>query len=92
MSELLWLVRIAELVALLLGGGIALTAYRAYRRNRDGALLLAALGFTLLFLGAISEGVLFELAGYGLLESRAVRSWATAVGFLVIFVAIRRVK
>lgn len=92
MQELLWLIRIAEFFALLVGGGIALTAYRAYRKNGDGALLLASLGFTLLVLGSIVEGILFELVGYGLLESRAVRSWTTALGFLVIFIAIRKIR
>lgn len=92
MVELIWIIRVAEFFILLIGGGIAFTAYRAYRKNKDGAFLIASLGFGLLVLGSIVEGMLFELARYDLIESHMIRSIITAVGFLAILIAIRRIR
>lgn len=92
MPELIWFIRVAEVLTLVLGGTIMLQAYRGYKRSRNRVLLLSALGFSLLILGSFIEGIMYEFMGYELLLGHAARAVLTTLGFLTLLLAIRRVR
>ncbi|MCJ2520912.1 MAG: hypothetical protein LN412_08245 [Candidatus Thermoplasmatota archaeon] len=50
--------------------------------------LLLALGFGLLTLGAVVEGVLFEFAGWDLMAVHTVEAFISAAGFVAILLSI----
>ncbi|MFQ5790033.1 MAG: hypothetical protein ACE5JL_03830 [Dehalococcoidia bacterium] len=52
--------------------------------------ILLGLGFGLLTLGAVVEGILFEFAGWGLVSVHTVEAFLTATGFAVVLVSILR--
>ncbi|HLB67640.1 MAG TPA: hypothetical protein VJN63_04070 [Thermoplasmata archaeon] len=54
--------------------------------------LLLAIGFGLLTLGSVVEGIVFELAGWSLLDSSTAEAFISAAGFAIILVSILRTK
>lgn len=89
-DELVWFVRIVEAVSLVVGITIAYYAYLGYRRSKHYAILLSALGFGLLSIGAMVEGVLFEALNTPLLLSHALRAVIGMFGFFLLLESIRR--
>ncbi len=68
---------------LLVGGYVTITAYRAYRRTGDGALIYLAIGFGLITLGTFLAGAVYHL-GLTLEEGILIESFLVFIGFLVI--------
>ena len=60
------------------------------RRDRRTTYLLLATGFGLLTLGAVVEGLLFELVGWSLSDAHAAEAVVTATGFVFVLVSILR--
>jgi len=60
------------------------------KRERRTAYLLLATGFGMLTLGAVVEGLLFELARWDLSDAHAVEAAVTAAGFALVLLSIRR--
>ena len=87
-----WLTSVAKLVALILGAFIVYLAYVGYRRNASKPLLYAALGFGLITLGTLAEGVLFVLLQMELLVAMAVGTVVTILGFISIIFSIYATK
>lgn len=81
---LLTVTRIAEAVALLVGLVIIFLALKGYRKSNVTSLLLLALGFSLIVLGSLVEGLLFEVFAYPLPFTHAVRALISSMGFIVI--------
>jgi len=90
--EPIWYVRGIEIAGLLLGLTIAYFAYRGYQKSGSRSLIYTATGFVLLSLASMVEGIAFEFAGIPLLESTAIRSTITLLGFLVLLYSIRSLK
>ena len=60
------------------------------RRERRTEYLLLAMGFGMLTLGAVVEGLLFELARWDLSDAHAGEAIVTAAGFALVLLSILR--
>lgn len=74
----------ANTVTLVFGSAIVLLAYRAYARTGSRALRALSAGLGLVTLGTLLGGSLHQLTAATLLESIAVQSVFTALGFVVL--------
>lgn len=86
--ESLVFVRILEGLSLLVGFTIAYFAVKAYRRSHQGTFLSLAIGFILLTVASIVEGLLFEVLGLELLDARVARSAITLGGLAIVLYSI----
>jgi hypothetical protein len=91
-TQLFWLASAMRLAALFLGGFIVYLAYRGYKRNVSKPLLYVALGFALITLGTLLEGVMFVIMGSDILAAIAAEGVLTVTGFLAILYSIYSVK
>lgn len=95
-SGLFWVTTVAKLVALILGSFIVYLAYQGYRRNAAKPLLYTSIGFALITLGTIAEGIVYVILGAEdpsyLLPALATGTTITVLGFLVIIYSIYAVK
>ncbi len=91
-TELFFVTSVTKIIALLLGAYIVYLAYRGYRRNASKPLLYVALGFGLITLGTLLEGVLFVIVQSDILTATATGTVVTAIGFLVMIYSIYSVK
>lgn len=87
-----WFATITKVIALFLGAFIVYLAYKGYRRNATKPLLYVALGFGLITVGTIAEGVLYVLLGSELLIAVAMGTIVTVLGFMSIIYSIYSVK
>jgi len=84
MDALTAVVVVANTVTLVFGSAIVLLAYRAYARTGSRALRALGVGLGLVTLGTLLGGSLHQLTTASLLESIAVQSAFTALGFAVL--------
>ena len=75
---------VVKTLVLVVGSIIAYFAFKAYRRTRQRALGLLALGFALVTLGFVLAGMLYEILGVGLETGILLESTLVLVGFVVI--------
>ncbi len=92
LSQLFWLATVAKMIALVLGAFIVYLAYKGYRRNSSRPLLFVALGFALITVGTISEGLLYVIAGSELLAAIAIGTAITVMGFFAIIYSVYSTK
>lgn len=92
MIELIWFARLTKAIALVLGVFIVYLAYTGYKRNNSRPLQFVALGFSLITLGTVIEGLLYELLGQELILAISVGTIITVFGFLTIIFSIYSVK
>ncbi len=78
------ILRIAQALILVFGGVVVYSALRGYRRRNSKAMLLLAVGFGIVTIGAIASGILFEVLNADLLLVAMVQSVSQAAGFFVI--------
>jgi hypothetical protein len=85
---------LSNLLTLALGGAIAGLSYRAYRRAGEGTFRTAAVGFGLITLGSVGEGVYelgirgYDLSGRELLALHTVEGPVIAVGLATLFYSL----
>ena len=79
---------VAKLFTTALAVVIAYQAYRGYQRHRTKLLLYVAVGFALVGLGGLLEGVLFEVLLVSIFEAGFVEALVTAAGMLSILYAL----
>lgn len=79
---------IAKLITVGLGLLIAQQAYRGYRVHGSQPMLYVAIGFVLISIGAVIEGVLFEVVELDLFTAGAIQTSIVAVGMLVILYSL----
>jgi hypothetical protein len=91
-TGLFWVTTAAKLLALILGSFIVYLAYMGYRRNAAKPLLYTSIGFALITLGTIAEGILYVILGADLLPAIATGTTITVLGFIVIIYSIYSVK
>ncbi len=78
------ILRIAQALILVFGSVVVYSALRGYRRRNSKALLLLAVGFGIVTIGAIASGILFEILSADLLLVEVVQAVSQAAGFFVI--------
>lgn len=79
---------IAKIATATLGVAIASQAYRGYRRTGSEPLRYVAVGFVFISVGAVLEGVLFDVIGLSIFDAGAVQTMIVAVGMLFILYAL----
>jgi hypothetical protein len=79
---------IAKLVTVLLGLLIAGQAYRGYRRYDSTPMLYLAVGFGLISIGSVLEGILFDVVGLDIFEAGTAQTALVAAGMLVILYSL----
>lgn len=79
------------MLILVFGGVVVFYASRAYGRTKSPAMLLLALGFAFVTLGALAAGVLYNL-GTDLATVITLQAYSQAVGFFIIVYSLARAK
>ncbi|MFB6085011.1 MAG: hypothetical protein ABEJ94_12285 [Halorientalis sp.] len=79
---------IAKLATLGLGILIAYQAYRGYRVHGSKSMFYVAIGFLVISVGAILEGILFDVLGMEIFVASAIQTGIVAVGMLVILYSL----
>jgi len=83
---------IAQALVLVFGGVVVYYASRSYRRTKSQAMLLLAIGFACVAIGAVAAGIIFNLNTADLNTPITVQAYSQAVGFLIILVSLARAK
>lgn len=86
------LLRLAQAFVLIFGLVVIYYASKGYRRTKSRSLLLLAIGFAFVSVGAVLAGVLFELLNVDLLEADTLQAAAQAVGFFIIVYSLAGTK
>ena len=90
--ELIWYISAVEVFSLGIALILVLLAFRGYRKSGSRSLLLAAIGFGILGVASLVEGVLYQFSRFTLDEAHAFRSTLTAVGLIVLVYSIYRTR
>jgi hypothetical protein len=86
------LLDIAQALILVFGGVVVYYAGRAYGKTKSPAMLLLALGFACVTVGALIAGLLYNIGTVDLPTVITVQAYSQAVGFLVIVYSLARAK
>lgn len=79
---------IAKVVTMVIGLVIAATAYRGYRRSGRESMWYLAVGFAIISVGSVIEGVLFDVLHFSIFWAGTVQTGIVAVGMLVILYSL----
>ena len=82
----------AQALILVFGGVVVYYASRSYGRTRSQAMLLLALGFAFVTLGALAAGVMYNIGAVDLGTVITVQAYSQAVGFFVIVYSLAKAK
>jgi hypothetical protein len=83
---------IAQTLILVFGGVVVYFASRAYGRTKSQAMLLLALGFACVAVGAVVAGIIYNLNTADLSTPITVQAYSQAIGFLVILFSLAKAK
>lgn len=83
----LWFVA-AKLLTIGLGLLVAYQAYRGYRRHEARLLLYVAVGFVLISVGGVLEGLLVEVFAVSIFDAGTAASLLVAAGLVAILYAL----
>lgn len=79
---------IAKLITMVLGFLIAHQAYRGYRVHGSKPMLYVAIGFVIISIGSVIEGILFDVVGLELFIAGTVQTIIVAIGMVVILYSL----
>ncbi|MCT9095132.1 DUF7521 family protein [Haloarchaeobius sp. HME9146] len=79
---------IAKLITLVLGLLIAYQAFRGYQTHRSAPMLYVAIGFAIISIGAVIEGVLFDVVGWSIFLAGLVQTLVVAIGMLFVLYSL----
>ncbi|WP_049972725.1 DUF7521 family protein [Haladaptatus cibarius] len=79
---------VAKIVVAILGLLIAFQSYRAYARYDSSPMLYLALGFSLISIGSVIEGVLYEVVKLSLFYAGMVQSIVVALGMVAVLYSL----
>ncbi len=82
-DDLVYFLGFVKIAALVLGGVVALLAYRAYRRTKIAGLQFFAVGLMVITVGTFFVGVLHHVFGVPSVQGMIFESLVTCAGFLV---------
>ena len=91
-TEVIWYISIVEVLSLLIALVLVALAYGGYRKSGNRTMLSAALGFGMLGVASLTEGLLYTVVGLSLDEAHAFRSTLTAVGLIILLYSIHKTK
>ena len=83
---------IVRLLVVALGAIIIYLTFKSHRQNHSNGMLFLSIGFALITVGAVVEGVLFEFLALDIFWALTVESIMTASGFTAIIYSIYRAK
>jgi hypothetical protein len=83
---------VAQALILIFGGVVVYFASRAYRKTKSQAMLLLALGFAFVAVGALAAGLMYNVGTLDLGTVITVQSYAQAIGFLIIVYSLAKAK
>lgn len=79
---------IAKLITVGLGLMIAYQAYRGYKIYNSEPMRYVAIGFVLIGVGAVVEGILYDVVGLSIFLSGTIQTAIVALGMLVILYSL----
>jgi hypothetical protein len=79
---------IAKLVTVGLGLLITYQAYRGYSVHGSEPMLYVAIGFLFISVGAVIEGVLFDVVGLSIFVAGTIQTAIVAAGMLVVLYSL----
>jgi hypothetical protein len=79
---------VAKVVTMILGLAIAYEAYKGYQRHGSEPMLYVSIGFLFISVGAILEGLLFDVVGMHLHDASAIQTGIVAVGMLFVLYSL----
>lgn len=79
---------VAKVIVLVLGLLIAWKAYRGYTRHGSLAMRYLAIGFALISVGTVIEGLLFEILDLEIFLAGAIQTVIAALGMLVVLYSL----
>ncbi|WP_458208659.1 DUF7521 family protein [Haladaptatus sp. NG-SE-30] len=79
---------IAKIVVVILGFLIAFQSYRAYKRYDSRPMFLLAVGFFTISIGAVIEGVLYDIVKFSIFYAGMVQSIIVAIGICLVLYSI----
>lgn len=82
----------AQALILVLGSVIVYYASLSYRRTKSQAMLLLAVGFAFVALGAFVAGVLFNFYTSNLYTVETVQAYCQGLGFIMIVYSLAKAK
>ncbi|HKT21550.1 MAG TPA: hypothetical protein VJR06_02860 [Nitrososphaerales archaeon] len=91
MLDLIYL-DLAQALILLFGGIVVYYAGKAYGKTKSQAMLVLAVGFAFVTLGALIAGVLYNVGSVDLGTVITVQAYSQAIGFFVIVYSLARAK
>lgn len=77
-----------RLLIVALGMLVVYLSFKSHRQNHSSTMLLLSMGFLLLTVGVVVEGILFEFFGLDIFGAHAVESILVASGLSVIVYSI----
>jgi len=83
---------VAQALILVFGGVVVYYASRAYGKTKSQAMLLLALGFAFVALGALAAGILYNLGTGDLGMVVTIQAYSQAIGFFIIVYSLARAK
>ena len=83
---------LAQALILVFGGVVVYYAGKAYRKTKSQAMLLLAIGFAFVTLGALVAGVIYNFGTQGLGTVITVQAYCQAIGFFIIVYSLARAK
>jgi len=83
---------LAQVLILVFGGIVVYYASRAYRKTKSQAMLLLALGFACVAVGALVAGLLYNVGTADLSTVITFQSYSQALGFLIIVYSLAKAK
>ena len=79
---------IAKLITVGLGLLITRQAYRGYRVHGSEPMLYVAIGFLFISVGAVIEGVLFDVLGLSIFMAGTIQTAVVAAGMIIILYSL----
>lgn len=79
---------IAKLITMVLGFLIAYQAFRGYQRSDSQPMFFVSIGFVSISVGAVVEGILFDVVGLTFHNSGTVATVFVAAGMLSVLYAL----
>jgi uncharacterized membrane protein len=90
--QVIWYIRIVEVLSLFIALILVALAYRGYRKSGSRAMLSAGAGIAMLGAASLVEGAVYEIFGLPLEEAHAFRSTLTALGFVILLYSVYNTK
>ncbi len=90
--QLIWYIRFVVFASLVIALVLVALAYGGYKRSRSTSMLFGAVGFGMLGVASLLEGIFFEFLGFQLEQAHALRSTFTALGLLILLYSIYKTR